>query len=124
MAIGQRNHNPRVGRSNPSAATCDSPRQAPPNPAPGNILRQVDSGISAVPFRREPPRPAPIRPQTATQNATRALPNALPVDPDLTALVAAWPHLPEAVRAGITAMVRAVQPAPVSSDKTSRRGRR
>ena len=28
-------------------------------------------------------------------------------DPDLAALVAAWPGLPEAIRAGIVAMVKA-----------------
>lgn len=33
-------------------------------------------------------------------------PNAAP-DPDLAALIAAWPDLPEPVRAGINAMVRA-----------------
>ena len=31
--------------------------------------------------------------------------------PDLAAVVAAWPTLPEALRAGIVAMVRASQPA-------------
>ena len=30
-----------------------------------------------------------------------------PVDPDLAAVIEAWPKLPEAVRAGILAMVRA-----------------
>jgi hypothetical protein len=32
---------------------------------------------------------------------------AAPDDPELAALVAAWPTLPEAIRAGILAMVRA-----------------
>jgi len=44
-----------------------------------------------------------IRPLTATQNATRLLPD----DPGLAAVVEAWPDLPEAIRAGILAMVRA-----------------
>lgn len=32
-----------------------------------------------------------------------------PHDPDLAALIAAWPDLPEPVRAGISAMVRAAR---------------
>jgi hypothetical protein len=44
-----------------------------------------------------------LRSPRATKNATRALPD----DPDLAAVVTAWPSLPEAVRAGIVAMVRA-----------------
>jgi hypothetical protein len=31
------------------------------------------------------------------------------MDPDLAAVVAAWPELPEAIRAGIVAMVRAAR---------------
>ena len=45
----------------------------------------------------------PERPPTATQNATRVLPN----DPELADVVAAWDRLPPAVRAGIVAMVKA-----------------
>lgn len=33
-----------------------------------------------------------------------------PIDPDLQAVVKAWPGLPESVRAGIVAMVRAAVP--------------
>ena len=44
-----------------------------------------------------------IRPLTATQNATRLLPD----DPGLATVVDAWPVLPEAIKAGIVAMVRA-----------------
>ena len=32
---------------------------------------------------------------------------ALPTDPDLAAVVAAWPGLPPAIRAGVLALVRA-----------------
>src|SRR5271166_3787559 len=32
-------------------------------------------------------------------------------DPDLAAVVAAWPHLPEAIKAGIVAMVKAAEGA-------------
>jgi hypothetical protein len=34
-----------------------------------------------------------------------------PISADLAAVVAAWPHLPESVRAGIVAMVKAAVPA-------------
>ncbi len=34
-----------------------------------------------------------------------------PIDPGLAAVVEAWPALPEAIKAGILAMVRAVGPA-------------
>jgi len=43
------------------------------------------------------------RPQTATEKATGLLPS----DPGLAAVIDAWPELPEAVRAGIVAMVKA-----------------
>jgi hypothetical protein len=32
-----------------------------------------------------------------------------PIDPDLAQIVESWPRLPEAIRAGILAMVRASQ---------------
>ena len=57
---------------------------------------------------------APKRTLCATEGATGAddgirssATGALPADPDLAAVVAAWDRLPEAVRAGIVAMVRA-----------------
>lgn len=34
-------------------------------------------------------------------------PKTVPTDPDLSALVAAWPTIPPALRAGIVAMVKA-----------------
>jgi hypothetical protein len=43
------------------------------------------------------------RPLTATQNATHPLPE----DADLIAVIEAWDQLPEAIRQGIVAMVRA-----------------
>jgi hypothetical protein len=48
----------------------------------------------------------PVRPPTATQNATR---DCVVPDPDLAAIVAAWPELPEAIKAGILAMVKAAR---------------
>jgi hypothetical protein len=38
-----------------------------------------------------------------------ALP-AAPTDPDLAAVVEAWPELPDALKAGILAMVKAFKP--------------
>ena len=43
------------------------------------------------------------RPGYATESATRSLND----DPDLAVVVAAWPELPETIRAGIVAMVKA-----------------
>jgi len=56
-----------------------------------------------TPSRQEPTQAAPKRPLTATQNATRLLPE----DSDLAAVVDAWHRLPEAIKAGIVAMVKA-----------------
>ena len=47
------------------------------------------------------------RTPTATENAPSLLPEMLPADPDLAILVNTWDRLPEAVRAGIVAMVKA-----------------
>jgi hypothetical protein len=44
-------------------------------------------------------------------NAAAVVAPERPADPDLAALVAAWPALPSALRAGIVAMVRAAGPA-------------
>jgi hypothetical protein len=57
--------------------------------------------------RTEASPPAHKRPSTATENATGVLPVALSADPDLAAVIGAWDRLPEAVRAGIVAMVKA-----------------
>jgi hypothetical protein len=48
-----------------------------------------------------------VRPPTATGTATGLLSELLPVDPDLATVVDVWDRLPEAVRAGIVAMVQA-----------------
>jgi hypothetical protein len=45
-----------------------------------------------------------------------------PADPDLAALVAAWPALPSAVRAGIVAMVRAAAPLGASNARDGAQG--
>jgi hypothetical protein len=45
-----------------------------------------------------------------------------PADPDLAALVAAWPTLPSAVRVGIVAMVRAAAPPGASDARDGAQG--
>jgi hypothetical protein len=51
----------------------------------------------------------PQNPQENQHFATLAAQNAAhaPTDSDLAALVAAWSHLPNAIKAGILAMIRA-----------------
>jgi hypothetical protein len=72
--------------------TCDlrfrKPPTLSPNDSSGDDLRQDDVPLSA---------------QTTALTAQNAL------TPDLAALVAAWPNLHEAVRAGIMAMVASGQ---------------
>ena len=53
--------------------------------------------------RQYPNESGSIRPLTATQNATRLLPD----DPGLAAVADAWPQLPLAVRTSILMLVRA-----------------
>ena len=70
----------------------------------------VPRGVMSFPgwpdSRREPAGSDSRRPPRATKSATRPLPEDL----DLAAVVSAWPNLPDAVRAGILAMVRASDP--------------
>jgi len=56
-----------------------------------------------TPSRQDTTQAAPKRPLTATQNATHLLPE----DSDLAAVIETWDRLPEAIRAGIVAMVKA-----------------
>ena len=44
-----------------------------------------------------------------TKNNTKRLEKTAQNDPELAAVIAAWPELPEAIRAGIVAMVRAAK---------------
>jgi hypothetical protein len=70
--------------------------------------------------RQSPPTSVPIRPLTATASATAGFVYAshketrspLPepsYDPGLAAIIDAWPTLPEPIRAGILAMVKAAR---------------
>jgi len=53
----------------------------------------------------EPSRNSREKPQIATEAAQKAA--HAPTDPDLAALIDAWPRLPEPIKAGILALVRA-----------------
>ncbi len=82
---------------------CDRKRPDTPTPAipKGSVRGRSTDGEGLS--RQQPPRSAPIRPQTATQNATRPLLG----DEELAAVCAAWPTLPEPIKAAILALVRA-----------------
>jgi hypothetical protein len=54
-------------------------------------------------MRQDPSPLASAGPSTATENATGLIPS----DPDLHEIISAWPSLPEAIKAGIIAMVKA-----------------
>ncbi|WP_166827362.1 hypothetical protein [Thalassoroseus pseudoceratinae] len=43
-------------------------------------------------------------------SCTKACHDALPTDPDLSRVVSAWSELPDAIKAGILAMVSAADP--------------
>ena len=91
--------NPLVEGSSPSPVIHDRTRQNPQKPVNSKGLRQSDSGVSS---RQDTAGSAPVRPS--------ALPVALPekmhvADPDLAAVVAAWPELTAAIKAAILAMV-------------------
>jgi len=64
-------------------------------------------------FKTGDANPEPQTPQQVTETANSVLPSGLPdsvpIDPDLAAVVEAWPKLPEAIKAGILAMIRAAE---------------
>jgi hypothetical protein len=71
----------------------------------GNIL--AGSGASTPP---------------TTPPATPAPTPAAPADPELAAVVAAWPNLPPAIRVGVLALVKAATPPTVQSRPPSGQG--
>jgi hypothetical protein len=67
---------------------------------------------SILSSRQEASARASKRPQNTPQNTPQpstVVGGRTETDPDLAAVVAAWDRLPEAVRAGIVAMVRAAR---------------
>ena len=104
-ALEMRHTGDRIGGSNPplSAPEPSGTDTTRPNPSDNGGSGVLRLAPPATRSRQHPTGTAPSRPPTATQNATRLL----PADADLAAVVAAWPTLPEPIRAGILAMVRA-----------------
>src|SRR5258707_1179188 len=101
-SIGHRSTEPKVRGSNPLGCTSDSNRQTPPKTAPSNSLRQPQAEATGPESRQQPTQSAPIRLLSATASATVANADAT----DLGEVMAAWPNLPEPIRAGILAMIR------------------
>jgi hypothetical protein len=92
------------GRRNSSGSACNRTK-----PYPSRISPPSTQEHPALSSRTEANDRGPERPSTATQNAT----NLVPEDSDLAAVVDAWDRLPEAIKAGILAMVRAsARPTP------------
>lgn len=101
----------RVG-STPTFGTCDRMRIKPTGSVKTpSFTAQSPSSASAHETRlsrQNPTDPDPIRPSTATKIATGLRQrHVIDAEPDLAAVVDAWPNLPEAIRAGILAMVQA-----------------
>src|SRR5271157_2546959 len=92
--------NPLVEGSSPSPVIDEQARKNPSGP---EIYRARVKSPSNPSSRQYPNESGSIRPLTATQNATRLLPE----DSDLAAVIEAWDGLPEALKAGIVAMVKA-----------------
>jgi hypothetical protein len=92
-------------------STNDNTRLDASNPA---IPSGVTSFLDSRDLQQDATACDHLRSPSATKNATRALPD----DPDLAAVVTAWPSLPEAIRAGILAMVRASAPDQGPGDRS------
>ncbi len=65
-------------------------------------------GIRIVPETKGETALSPVLDAQSDALSVKAIPTPPPADPELSALVAAWPSLPTAVRAGVIAMVRAI----------------
>ncbi|MFO0835751.1 MAG: hypothetical protein U0638_12330 [Phycisphaerales bacterium] len=48
-------------------------------------------------------------PESAPNHTAISCTKVDPIDPDLTAIVGAWPTLPDAIKAGVLALVRAAE---------------
>jgi len=77
------------------------------------MVKPTSSGNrSILSSRQHPYQSDSIRPLTADQKADRLCPPHVTNDPDLAAVAEAWPELPEAIKAGIVAMVKAASKTP------------
>jgi hypothetical protein len=95
--------NQRVVGSSPTGGTSASSRQNTSKRVSSKWLRQTAHPCES---RHDTSESDTTRPPRATHGATQ-LPSD---DPDLAAIVAAWPDLPETIKAGIMGMVRSVLP--------------
>ena len=95
--------NQRVVGSSPTGGTSASDRQNTSRPGISSDLRRTARTAEGGSTRLNPTHSDMTRPSRATQGATHLLPD----DPGLAAVVEAWPELPDAIKAGIVAMVRA-----------------
>ena len=71
-----------------------NPATDPPNHCPGNDFR----------------KPLPVGCTDGCTDRPNALPIVAPLDPDLARVADAWGGLPDAIKAGILAMVNAASP--------------
>ena len=85
-------------------------------PTQAGTLNLAFGGVSVNgPTRPRTPRENPEKTTVSEQGGAESGAHAAPMivsDPDLAAVVTTWPELPEAVRAGIVAMVRTVSDGP------------
>jgi hypothetical protein len=78
----------------------DSSRQITSKPA-------IDQAIATQPDQANPRQQAASNAMPRPTGATKSATSPVPDDRDLAVVLAAWPELPEAIRAGIAAMVKA-----------------
>ena len=106
--------NQRVVGSSPTGGTSDRSRIKPTGSVKTSSFTERNASSSLahpIPSLRQYATDSDSkRPPTASENAG-GLASALDVtgDPDLAAVVATWPELPEALKAGIVAMVKALR---------------
>ena len=88
----------------------NEPAQARPDPNKSRI-KPTSTGTRTIPSSRQYPNESGSN-RTPNASENPSVENAYALnsnanDPDLAAVVDAWPELPEAIRAGILAMVKA-----------------
>ncbi len=109
QVVRQRSAKPLFPGSNPGGASLASTRLAThgsvATPCSQVLPASSTQEHSSLSSRLEANANALKRTPTATENATALLPED--ADADLAAVNAAWPTLPEALKAGILAMVKA-----------------
>ncbi len=80
-----------------------------PSEGPTGFVKVAGTGIELPPENAEK---TPVGAESGAQSGAvgaREAVLAVPVDPNLAAVVDAWPTLPEAIKVGILAMIRAAR---------------